>query len=737
MQLPLFKGLEIHGSIFAGGCEEKLSAWATPLQEDLVERFRVFIASDERLMHRLFASKEVWIKPNITSGEPPQSGRTTQPLVLSNLINAIRIIRGKSTKIFVADSSVVGCDTRLAAELSGIKEVCDSSRVRFVDLRKRHFVQTEVPKPLIYQSLPVSEPFVSCETFKINIGKLKSTYGSPVSFCIKNTKGLLRDQEKIQFHLRGVQEALCDLIGCVKWDMAILEGLPMSELGRPTGNGPLGICTDILVLDGLFALLMRIPWKDALHIVHLAESRGLTELALKSLPGFEAFQTFCPPLSYTKTGIKHLSSQYDVSILDGKPCSACTESFAKALSHIKKARSNLENTVFVLGGMPSGPIHDQIESNSACFVGNCSFAAVASELEAFDFPDRVIQLWERSQKIPGCPPTIDSLKQLSGQKLPPNETTRVSEEILRAFEINFFQLLQKKDVYNRIVSLIPQNSVSFDAMGKEALVAGELICAAICHQINWEFLRNRVFAAISSGENWWLPDRILEVRPETISKLLSGYHDPNRVKAVQRANILKSLAQVFQGSTTSYLDLVTISAEADGSVRNIVNKLELCKAFREDPARKKMQVFLHSMACYDDFRYLDELCEPAIDYHIIRLYLRRGDVYPTSKLGVEFLDGKVMRHSSTVTALRQIVSEALKLSAQIAGLPIRVLNGIEWWVGRSVCLRDAPDCALTGHLGVWLKGSHLNCPFRSACFAFNHDPHLLKVREPSYSGSFY
>jgi hypothetical protein len=150
-----------------------------------------------------------------------------------------------------------------------------------------------------------------------------------------------------------------------------------------------------------------------------------------------------------------------------------------------------------------------------------------------------------------------------------------------------------------------------------------------------------------------------------------------------------------------------------------------------------MQVFLHSVACYDEFRHLDELCEPAIDYHIIRLYLRRGDIFPTSKSGLAFLNTQVMRRSSTVTALRQVVSEALKWSAQLAGLPVRVVNSIEWWIGRSVCLRDAPDCTLVGHLGAWLKRDQRHCPFQSTCFAFNHDSRLLTVREPSYSGSFY
>jgi uncharacterized protein (DUF362 family) len=214
---------------------------------------KIFLASDPLPLKGLSVCKEVWIKANITSGEPPEFGRTAQPLVLGSLIKAIRALRDTSTRIFVADSSAVGCDTWRAVEVAGIKEICYANRARFVDLRKRQFIQVEVPDPLLFRTLPVSAPFTSADVFKLNIGKLKTTYGSPVSFCIKNVKGVIPDHDKLQFHLKGLQQALCDLANCVEWDLAILEGLPMSELGRPAGNGPLGICTDPVVLDCFFS----------------------------------------------------------------------------------------------------------------------------------------------------------------------------------------------------------------------------------------------------------------------------------------------------------------------------------------------------------------------------------------------------------------------------------------------------------------------------------------------------
>lgn len=737
MQLPLFTGLEVHGQVATAGHSVNLSAWAAAMQENIYERFIAFLKADTGLLGRLVSCTEVWIKPNITSGELPQFGITTQPHILDCALRAIRFLRGSSKGIFVADSSVVGCDTRRAAFIAGIKLTCDVNGVRFVDLRRHEFLEVQVPNPLVFPLLHISAPFCADSVFKINIGKLKSTYGSPISFCLKNTNGLLPDQEKLQFHLKGLQQALCDLSACVNWDLAILEGLPMSELGRPAGSGALGICTDPVVLDAFFSLVTRIPWQEAYHILHLAKARSLTHEAFQSIPAFDAFRSFCAPLAYSRTDLVQLAAQYGVSILDGKPCSACTESFAKALPYIRRGQSRTEDALFVLGASASSLSAEKLSSGSPVFIGNCSLAGLSTKLQGSCASEDLKEACQAAQKIPGCPPTIDGLKQLGGHKSATGRPSRVSEEILHAFEINYFQLLQKRQLYQQVLPLVPQNHISFDALGEEQMIAGELICAAICHQMNWEFLRRQIFEAIASGDDWWRPPHLHDVKPETIAALLAGYHDQKRVKARQRASILKSLAQIFCGAVSSYCDIVSIDATAGELPQVVTGRLETSRAFSADPARKKMQVFLHSVSCYEKYRHLDVLCEPAIDYHVIRLYLRRGDVFPISKIGLAFLNAQVMRRASTVTALRRVVSDAMKWSAQLSGLPVRIVNGIEWWIGRSVCLRDAPDCMLTGNLGSWLQPSHQSCPFKRICFAFNHDHSLLELREPSYSGSFY
>ena len=411
MQLPLFKHLEFRGRISARSSAVSLSAWATPSEEDVFDHVTDFITADPDLFERLRSTEEVWIKPNVTSGEPPERGRTTQPSVLDGVIRAVCDLRGSRRSVFVADSSVIGTDTNSAARTAGVKRVCDDNNVPFIDLRASAFVEVDVPDAKLFPRLMLNAPFTERRIFKINLGKIKMTYGSAVAFCTKNSKGVLHDEQKLAFHVKGLQPSLCDLAKCLSWDLAVLEGLPMSQLGEPAGNGPLGLCTDPVVLDCFFALVFRIPWETSHHLATLSEAAGVTEAALQSLPGYALFHSLFAPLSYSTSSLSELGGQYSVSIIDRRPCSACLESFAKALRKIALS-PGCRDSAFVLGCSPDGILEEQLGSHPTFFVGNCSFLAVAEELRTREFPEALIERWRRSRKVPGCPPTIDCMRKM-------------------------------------------------------------------------------------------------------------------------------------------------------------------------------------------------------------------------------------------------------------------------------------------------------------------------------------
>ena len=203
-QIYLFDYPFACGSVLTRGGMREIGVWLCPGPEWAGSALEEFTRQSPATRFRLETAEAIWIKPNLTGAEPPSQGRTTQPRVLDELLEWLKALKPATRQIYVADSSVVGCDTTEAAATTGILAVCEKHRVPFVDLRSLGYADRDIPDPLEFATLPISLPFSRDEVFKINIGKVKSTYGSPVGFCLKNAKGLLPDDFKLQFHLKGV-----------------------------------------------------------------------------------------------------------------------------------------------------------------------------------------------------------------------------------------------------------------------------------------------------------------------------------------------------------------------------------------------------------------------------------------------------------------------------------------------------------------------------------------------------
>jgi len=740
--MSLFDWMYIDGSIGTLEGEERLSVWFLPSLIEIEKMFEHYFQNELSLIERLQMADEIWIKPNITGNELPKEGKTTQPIVLSALLKVLKRFVGNTRKTYVADSSVIGCDTKKAAFVTGIQNVCDNQGVKFIDLREVSYKNIVVPIPFLFEELQVNSPFVSKEVFKINIAKIKTTYGSPVGFCVKNNKGVITDELKLNFHLKGLQKALCDLGQVLNWDVSILEGLPMSELGRAAGNGPFGISTNAIVLDSFFCICLKVPLSVVAHLQVLSEMNGITEESFEKLHNYREFKNCMRGLKYTNEGIKELARRYSVKIDDGDACSACVESFAKALSRLSKENNLPTKDMFFVGAQGCTEIDKEKGDSRTIFVGNCAFDRVGMELHQQEYPSRVIMLWRESVKIEGCPPTIDKMVEIISSGIPEKEKTsnRIvkSRRVESAFDINPLQIFLDAEVYQRILKVIPKGRVSFHSFGLEKVLACEVICAAICHQINWDFLRKSVYDAIFNGAKWWRPENIGKVDANTIKSLLLDSPKKERIRAEERSEMLCSLSSLFNNNLKSFSDLFGVNEIGKQYSRtNIVENLRKAPVFSEDPGNKKLQVILHSLAHSKIIYGVEELCEPAIDYHIMRLYLRRGDIFPVSKVGREFLYDKKSRQASTVTAFRSVVSEALRYACSVSRLPVHIVNTVEWWVGRSVCLRDVPDCELNGNSSAWLHPITQKCPFSRTCFGYNCNRTLLSIGEPIYAGRLY
>lgn len=98
---------------------------------------------------------------------------------------------------------------------------------------------------------------------------------------------------------------------------------------------------------------------------------------------------------------------------------------------------------------------------------------------------------------------------------------------------------------------------------------------------------------------------------------------------------------------------------------------------------------------------------------------------------------RTVRKESTVAALRELCAILIQRISIYTDLSINIVNQIEWYIGRSVCTEDMPDCHLKRADSEWIRLAFDKCPFYSNCCAIRYKPALLSIKEPLYRGTSY
>jgi uncharacterized protein (DUF362 family) len=756
-QLPLFNdGSSGFKTVIKNNCTASLQILND--ESESLEFLENYFSINETLLLKIQKHSVILIKPNITSDELPSSGRTTNPLILDYVIKYLLRSQIDKSRIIVGDSSVIGLDTRSAAMKAGIIEVCEKNQIVFLDLNEGPFRSISINEELFHQSISVHEITVDPDVFKINLAKIKTTYGSPVGLCVKNLKGLISSEDKLNFHLKGVQESLVDLRKAITCELNILEGFPGSELGISKKCNLIGISQCDYFLDSIVSEIIGIPLIEVPHLEILMRKRFKNEFTLSENSVVKTLRSVIDRFHHAVHGVQELADLFGITIVDGKPCTACLESFYKALTRLNKDNTLPFDFTFILGLWHA---NNNLENNSdpnKIFIGECAlgkypshYAAEASHTEYphENYPDYA---------IPGCPPTIDSMvkhiKQASIELLDTQEIDesnplwyhRLSLErhckpspvIRKWIDIPSIDNVALSRNLKTVISLLPPEEVSFYSLGSDLAIQCEFISAAICHQMNWDFIRKRIKDLAYKDARFLTFKYLNKISKRNIEVLFQGYHKPERIKPEERAKMLRDLSNYmlnYDNSLVGLLNQLSPTIEGDEGLMSFLRKTPI---FSDDPEMKKAQVFIHSILRERLWEFMDDnKVQPAIDYHIMRLYIRRGNIWPRTKNGELYLKQNIRRYSKTTVALRTLVADALKTIAGYHNLKIVDVNSAEWWLGRSVCKRQSPDCDLLNSESEWLKRHFTKCPYKNDCAAWTTDNTLLNVTEPREVSKFY
>lgn len=293
-------------------------------------------------------------------------------------------------------------------------------------------------------------------------------------------------------------------------------------------------------------------------------------------------------------------------------------------------------------------------------------------------------------------------------------------------------------VYPEVFSIIPLEQFCFDEFETETAIMCEIVCASICHQINWDFLREAVLKYTRKNQRRLVASDLQCIESEDVLGMLGNYRKKENIKADERTKMLRTLGD-WASKYNRISDVFLEKGKKLKPANKIKNTLLKCSVFSTDPEEKKLNLLLQKLDLIPLLKGIGEYAKPAIDYHLLRLYLRRGLIYARTKYAYDYINNPaVSRKENTVAALRELCSKLLSQISLYTHLSITSVNLVEWHVARSVCDRDNPDCHLMGKEAQWLKPCFNECPFSATCTARNSlSSKLLDVKEPSYKGTSY
>ena len=285
-----------------------------------------------------------------------------------------------------------------------------------------------------------------------------------------------------------------------------------------------------------------------------------------------------------------------------------------------------------------------------------------------------------------------------------------------------------------------------DLPGIDQLVFKALFIS-VCHQMNWDVLQ-------SAMAGWLLPnvrsrlEALVNTTPRQISGLLQNYPKQERVRAVERSRILRETARSLTemlaagGRLGRLLENPTLEGPS-----GFYETIAMIPAFTGDPFDKKARVLAHDLHREGIVKFCDpENLKPAVEYHLIRLYLRSGRVVPTSDaVREELLGDNRPARPRLVKLLRGAVDVAMRQTALYSGIDIATLNYLEWQIGRSICVEElgpkiAPlycEAPAPPEMPEEVRALALcRCPFAGFCGSLN-EPGYSWFREPQFQKSIY
>ena len=328
----------------------------------------------------------VLIKPNLSGCSI--KGSTSIPVIKA--IAQWAYDRGAS-EVVIGEGPVQIGRERLEKYFSdiGIVEAAKEVGASFVNFDDYEYVIHRNVSEYLPEEIGISKFVYEIDKI-INVPMLKVHPSTVVTFCMKNLKGCMRGEDKVQFHRLDLQKAIVELNKLVTPSINFIDGTKaMQGTGHNNGDivdlGLVFCSKDIVAVDSVASYCIGIK-PNSIRLIRLGKEEGIGESNLNDME--------IAGVSLEENRVKFelpeeaMGRRFpNLRILKKGACSACPANFMDGFVSERKT-----NTI-VMG-------HDVPDADDALLIGDCTE-----------------KYWNDYSHVPGCPPTAMEITRVLSRKV--------------------------------------------------------------------------------------------------------------------------------------------------------------------------------------------------------------------------------------------------------------------------------------------------------------------------------
>jgi len=208
--------------------------------------------------------QDVVIKPNLCYYWNYSTGETTDPRVVSAVIDYVRDKLGNDANIAVAEADASAMKTKYSFRVLGYDKLCQAKKVKLENLSEGNVVDVKVNVSGKGIVLPINRILLNAD-LTINVPKLKTHNFVGFTCSLKNMFGAISKPRKYSYH-NMISHVIVGVNKIVRSDIIVVDGI-VCRGTHPKKLGAIIAGDDSLATDSISAKIAGFNPKKIQHLV--------------------------------------------------------------------------------------------------------------------------------------------------------------------------------------------------------------------------------------------------------------------------------------------------------------------------------------------------------------------------------------------------------------------------------------------------------------------------------------